>query len=220
MCQENRNNNECGNIGLLKNLRRIVNITYKTRINASDRLRKKHQYYKKISTYYSILVTAMSIISIGVQDNNISNVVLTSSICLTYYMMYISEQNIQERAYKMEITFKELGDLRHRIDLAIENKGNAISKEECEELFDRYGNILASIENHENIDYDKYKLKDIERKIQKCNHVISKSENEEYKSIKNRIIKHELRQKFKESIFYMIPLIFSVFVFYICIFTN
>lgn len=213
-------NNEDGNIKLLKNLKRKVDITYRTRINASNRLREKNQYYKRISTYFSILVTAISVISIGVDNNKISILVLASSICLTYYMMYISEQNIQERAYKMEVTFKELGDLKHNIDLVIENNGSKITEEECKKLFDKYSNILSSIENHETIDYDNYKLKCIERSIEESNQVLTKSEDEQYRKIKNRIIRYELVKKLKRGVCYIFPLIVSIWILYECIFAK
>lgn len=216
----NEVNDEAGNIKLLRSLKRKVDITYRTRINASNRLREKHQYYKRISTYFSILVTAVSVISIGIDNNKISSLVLASSICLTYYMMYISEQNLQERAYKMEVTFKELGALKHDIDLVIVNKGSEVDRNECQKLFDKYSNILSSIENHETIDYDNYKLKYIERSIEDSNKVLTKVEHEQYRNIKKRISRYELGEKLKRRTCYILPLIVSLYILYECIFSR
>lgn len=93
------NKEDSENVKILKELRRKVDITYRTRVNASNRLREKYQYYKRLNIYYSILVTTISVISMGASDApNISNIILASSIALTYYMLYVSEQNLQERA--------------------------------------------------------------------------------------------------------------------------
>lgn len=216
----NEVNDENRNIELLRGLKRKVDITYRTRINASNRLREKHQYYKRISTYFSILVTAISVISMLIDNNKISGLVLASSICLTYYMMYISEQNLQERAYKMEVTFKELGALKDEIDLVIVNKFSKITENECKKLFDKYSNILSSIENHEDIDYDNYKLKYIERSIEQNNKVLTKAEDEQYKKIKKRIWGSELYERIKRFICYILPLIVSLYILYECIFSR
>ena len=216
----NEVNDENRNIELLRGLKRKVDITYRTRINASNRLREKHQYYKRISTYFSILVTAISVISMLIDNNKISSLVLASSICLTYYMMYISEQNLQERAYKMEVTFKELGALKDEIDLVIVNKFSKITENECKKLFDKYSNILSSIENHEDIDYDNYKLKYIERSIEQNNKVLTKAEDEQYKKIKKRIWGSELYERIKRVICYILPLSVSLYILYECIFSR
>ena len=44
-----------------------------------------------------------------------STITLTCSIILTYFMFYISEQNLQERAYRMEETYKKLDILKNKI---------------------------------------------------------------------------------------------------------
>lgn len=76
---------------------------------------------------------------------NISNIVLIFSIVLTYFMFYISEQNLQERAYRMKETFKAFNKLKNEISsIMIGNRGK-IEESECTVLYREY----ESIENHE-----------------------------------------------------------------------
>ncbi|MGY5265570.1 SLATT domain-containing protein [Paraclostridium bifermentans] len=204
---KNSNKENCGNKSMLKELRRKVDITYRTRVNASNRLREKYQYYKKLNIYYSILITTISVISMGKPDtDNTANIVLSASIALTYYMLYVSEQNLQERAYKMEVTFKELGSLVNIIDLEIKETKESISK-----LFDRYSNIIASIENHEPIDYYNYKVADIDKKFEKGEDIQGK-QYELYLQIKKKISIYKIKESIKRCAFFVIPLIASVWI--------
>lgn len=146
----------------LKELRRRINITYRTRIIAADRMRNKNAEYKKLNIYYSVLVTGLSIISIGNEYKilniiSVSNTVLMFSIVLTYFMFYTSEKNLQERAYKMEETFKKLDRLKNKIDITL-IYDSEIGEDKCKKLYQDYERILNSIENHEQIDYYKYRL--------------------------------------------------------------
>ena len=201
------NKEDCENVKILKELRRKVDITYRTRVNASNRLREKYQYYKRLNIYYSILVTTISVISMGNSaTSNTSNIILASSIALTYYMLYVSEQNLQERAYKMEVTFKELGSLVNIIDLEIKKTEENICK-----LFDRYSNIIASIENHEPIDYYIYKVDCIDKKFEYGEELQGK-QYELYLQIKKKISIYKMREYIKRVAFFMIPLIVSIWI--------
>lgn len=147
---------------LLEELRRRVDITYRTRIISADRLRNKNKEYKKLNMYYSALVTALSILSIGKDYKflgvlSVSNIVLMFSILLSYYMFYTSEKNLQERAYKMEETFKDLDRLKNKIDITL-NYYQEIEENKCKRLYQEYERILTSIENHEQIDFYIYRL--------------------------------------------------------------
>lgn len=107
--------------------------------------------------YYSDLVTALSILSIGREYKvfnvlSVSNIVLMFSILLSYYMFYISEKNLQERACKMEETFKNLERLKNKLDITL-SYYSEFEEEKCKRLFQDYERILTSIENHEEIDY-------------------------------------------------------------------
>ena len=122
-------------VNLLDELKRRVEITYRTRINATNRLRDKNNEYKRLNICYSALVTGGSILTIGIQSKlpkiPASNIVLMFSIVLTYFMVYTSEQNLQERAYKMEETFKSLDKLRNKISIMLEYNKLDITEERC-----------------------------------------------------------------------------------------
>ncbi len=49
------------------------------------------------------------------KDIQLSNIILSAPILLTYFMFYVSEQNLQERAYRMEETYKSLDKLKNKI---------------------------------------------------------------------------------------------------------
>ena len=142
---------------LLNELKRRVAITTKTRIFAADRLRNKDSQYKKLNMYYSVLITTLSIFSINstakIDNMSISNIVLTASVILSYFMFYVSEKNLQERAYRMEENYKNLDKLNNKINSII----NA-NKYICIKLYKEYEQLLASIENHESIDFKMYQL--------------------------------------------------------------
>lgn len=210
MNNKDSNKEDCGNEDILKEFRRKVDITYRTRVNASNRLREKYQYYKRLNIYYSILVTIISVITMGesVVDST-PNIILASSIALTYYMLYVSEQNLQERAYKMEVTFKELGSLVNIIDLEIKEAKE--TKETISKLFDSYSNIIASIENHEPIDYYTYKVDNIDKKFEKGEEVQGK-QYELYLQIKKKISIYKIKESIKKCAFFVIPFIVSAWI--------
>ena len=81
---------------LLEELRRRVNITYRIRIRATDRLKKLNEDSKKLNVYYSALVTAGSVLTLVIKSwGNASPIMLIASITLTYYMFYkLSRESI------------------------------------------------------------------------------------------------------------------------------
>ncbi|EHK2328718.1 SLATT domain-containing protein [Clostridium perfringens] len=204
------------NIDLLVELRRRVNITYRSRIHATNRLRKKHKEYKQLNIYYSALITAISIVSIGMDSKiwgiPISNIVLMFSIVLTYFMFYTSEQNLQERAYRMEETFKALDKLKNKISIMIDNR-DKIEEEESKKLYKEYESIVESIENHEQIDYDFYKLDDLRKKQGQEN--IAR-----YIEVKKRVNIYKILSKIKLAIKYGLPTILMLLVMGIAMYNN
>ncbi|WP_010241694.1 SLATT domain-containing protein [Clostridium arbusti] len=212
---------ECCNDGpkLLKELRRRVDVTYRTRIIATDRLRNQNTEYKKLNIYYSVLVTGLSILSIGEDSTSIgsvpiSNIVLMFSILLTYFMFYTSEKNLQERAYKMEETFKSLDKLRNKIDSTLiykedlkedleEDSKKYLKEEDCKKLYQEYERILISIENHEQIDYQMYKLNNYKKEE------IADNEKLLYEETKNKIRIHNIIASLEKFMKYSIPTIIA-----------
>lgn len=196
------------NVDLLEELKRRVNITYRTRIISTNRLRKRYNEYKKLNIYYSALVTAISILSIGIDIKiakiSVSNIVLMFSIVLTYFMFYTSEQNLQERAYKMEETFKSLDKLKNKIDLTLQYNQSNITQEICKKHYKEYEAIIASIENHEEIDFDMYRLSCFKKEGAK------EEQKELYLEVKDRIKKYYRCKKIKMYLYYLVPLMAGV----------
>lgn len=143
---------------LLRELKRKVNLTRISRLHASKRLRGNQSFYQKIVVYYSILIASLSIWFIRFGVNNepelgslLSNMLLVASISLTFFSMFISIKNYQERAFRMESSQLELGKLLNDIERAYVLKEQTL--EEVKKLQRKYENILIRVENHEDIDY-------------------------------------------------------------------
>lgn len=212
----NKNYKYKNNEDLLIDLRRRVNITYRCRIHATNRLRNKHKEYKQLNIYYSALITAISIVSIGINSEiggiPISSIVLMFSIVLTYFMFYISEQNLQERAYRMEEKFKALDKLKNKIDIILCNRVE-IEEVDCNKLYKEYESIIESIENHEAIDYDFYKLDDLGKKQGEEN--IAR-----YLEVNKRVNIYKVLSKVQLAIKYGLPTIIILLVMGSAIYNN
>ncbi len=190
----------------LEELNRRVNITYRARINAANRLREKQNNYRRLSMYYSALVTGLSIISMGIEKSflgiNISNIILTLSILLSYFMFYESGQNLQERAYKMEEKYRELGKLRNKIDLVLIDNSKKDMKI-CKKLYREYEDNLNSIENHEKIDYMMVKL-EIFKKGEMLN------DSKDIEIMQKYINRYNFIKRIKNFSFYIVPIILII----------
>lgn len=207
--QENTISEVCNNRGYdaLKELRRRVDITYRTRIISANRLRNKNKEYKKLNMYYSALVTALSILSIGRDYKvfdvlSVSNIVLMFSVLLSYYMFYISEKNLQERAYKMEETFKKLDRLKNKLDITL-SYFSEFEEDKCKRLYQDYERILTSIENHEEIDYYMYRINIYNKQGIKDNEQLI------YKEINRKVKIYKIKAKIVIITKYLIPTIIS-----------
>ena len=121
-------------------------------------------------------------------------------------MFYTSEQNLQERAYRMEETFKTLGKLKNKINIMIKNK-DKISECECEKFYKEYERIIESIENHEEIDYYFYKLDNLRKKEK---HI------EKYIEINKEVIRYKRFNKLNWILARVIPAIFILGVIVAC----
>lgn len=209
---------------LLKELRRRVDITYRTRIIATDRLKAEREKHRKLNIYYSCLVTAISVVSIGsgtfgsvttVNSIDISQIILGLSISLTYYMFYVDGKNLQERAYRMEETFKHLDILRNKLDIFIEYKFDDCEKkdEECKKFYKQYEQIIASIENHQKIDYMKYKVENLNKKEK-----LSSNELKDLKKTNNIVIFYTTWDYLKTILQWLLPFILFSYLFILCVY--
>lgn len=141
---------------ILEDLKRKVTITRYCRLKAAERLRNTYNLLQNLTTYYSILITILSIwfLRFGNEielSSILSNMLLIASITLTFFSMFISIKSYQERAFKMENNCLELNKLLNTLDRALAVKN--INIEEIKKHQRSYENILIGIENHEPVDY-------------------------------------------------------------------
>lgn len=144
------------NKGIFEDLRRRVAITRKARIKASTRLRKKHEYFEKVTHMYSLLVLILSVWFINVPDQNLSLLVtkmlLILSLSLTFFTMFLGTKNYKERAGNFETNYQNLDVLLNKMD-RIKANGDEITTSLNKELHREYEKLLIEKENHHDIDY-------------------------------------------------------------------
>lgn len=205
--------NRCEDNYAINDLIRRVEATYRIRINAAIRLRKIYNHNKKLNIYYSALVTGVSIVTIGFNIKflsiDVSNIVLMISIVLSYFAFYISEQNLQERAYRMEETYRELDKLRNKLVIYFDfNDKDNCNEEFCKKMYKQYEQIISNIENHENIDYKKYLITQYEKKKN------NEKDSDIYINLRKEIIRYERIENFIIFLKYIIPVIVMIIIFW------
>ncbi|MCT4543244.1 MAG: SLATT domain-containing protein [Vallitalea sp.] len=185
-------------------LKRRIWITKKSRIEASERLKKKNDLYQWVSVYYSIVIVMLSIWNIKPVDNggninlgisNSSLLLLIASIALSLFSMFITSRNYQERYYNLKSNYIEIGKLYTKIS-QLENEDNNDSKQVLQ-IEQEYNNLLALVENHETIDF--YRI------IMKADEEREKLSEEKLKEIKWTIKKHDCMFFLSNAIFVLVP---------------
>jgi ATP-dependent Zn protease len=144
------------NEDVFKELRRRVSITRKGRIRASKRLRKKHEYFEKVTHLYSLVVLILSVWFINVPNEDLSLLVtkmlLILSLSLTFFTMFLGNKNYKERAGNFETNYQHLDVLLNKMD-RIKTSGKEITSEMNKGLHREYEKLLIEKENHHDIDY-------------------------------------------------------------------
>lgn len=144
------------NEDVFNELRRRVSITRKGRIRASKRLRKKHEYFEKVTHLYSLVVLILSVWFINVPDQELSLLVtkmlLILSLSLTFFTMFLGNKNYKERAGNFETNYQHLDVLLNKMD-RIKASGDKITTEMNKGLHREYEKLLIEKENHHDIDY-------------------------------------------------------------------
>lgn len=190
---------------LLIELRRRVNITYRIRIRATDRLKRLNEESQRVNVYYSALVTGGSVLTLAIDTwDKASSILLIASITLTYYMFYIAQNNYKERAYRMEESFKALDKLKNMIDIRLKAKDEKITYKDCKNLYKLYEQIIADIENHEPIDYVVFKMDEFNKKDKMQ---LTEIEKEELQRVKKQLKNYSWKIKWNYIFKYgIIPL--------------
>ncbi|WP_411553324.1 SLATT domain-containing protein [Paenibacillus lautus] len=153
MC--NNNEESATDLSVFKDLKRRVKITRKARIAASKRLRKKYEYYEKITHIYSLIVLILSIWFItesGEMGLLATKALLVLSLSLTFFTMYVNIRNYKERASNFEANYQSLDILLNKIE-RLEVHPEDITNGIIKGLHRDYEKLLIEKENHLDIDF-------------------------------------------------------------------
>lgn len=192
-----------------KNIYEQVHRTYLLRIKAADRLRHTYASSKQLNTVLAAYVTVGSILTIRL--DYLSPFVLSASVALNYYSFYLSDKNLQERAYRMENCYKRLGELKNKINLATQSKKIALDSTSYEDFYEEYNRIIDGVENH--IEIDKYKYIAELSTISNGQNSSPQEEALKYFSIPNKdyllkkIDEYNTKEKLKKYIIYILSTI-------------
>ena len=136
-------------------LLRKIWITKKSRIEASERLNKKDEIFQILSVFYSIIIVALSIWNIQIQDYSLqkksSFVILSTSIALSLFAMFITSRNYKERYFNLKINYIELDNLYSELKNITKVESVEITK--FMEINKKYNDLLKYVENHSTYDY-------------------------------------------------------------------
>jgi len=143
-------NKEVDIIKVFYDLKRRIKLTRKARIRASKRLRNKHEYFEKITTFYSVLVLIFSVAFIS--SPVAAQILLVLSISLTFFTMFLNNKNYKERAGSFETNYQHLDILLNKIE-RLETNLECIDNEVVKGLHRDYEKLLIEKENHHDIDY-------------------------------------------------------------------
>lgn len=145
-----KQNKEVDIIKVFYDLKRRIKLTRKARIRASKRLRNKHEYFEKITTFYSVLVLIFSVAFIS--SPAAAQILLVLSISLTFFTMFLNNKNYKERAGSFETNYQHLDILLNKIE-RLETNLDCIDNEVVKGLHRDYEKLLIEKENHHDIDY-------------------------------------------------------------------
>ena len=138
--------------------------SYKSRINAAERLKGKNEFIAFLSIYYSAILAAVSILNYVNKSENMDVFSIVLSVMVTILFLYFEGRNYKERYLKMKENYNNINLLYYDIENSISLKQIDINK--FNEFSEKYIKLLGSVEYHSEYDYIKYALKDSEVKIE------------------------------------------------------
>lgn len=127
---------------------RRMYITYKARINASERLKKTNAFIQGLNIYYSLFLTVLSIYSISTGTQKLSLVITVYSVVVTVTIVFLAAQNYGERAKSLKNNYVAICKLYNKID-------DTISQDELHAICEEYNQLIDSSENHSEYDFFK-----------------------------------------------------------------
>jgi len=154
----------------LEELNHKIWCTKGTRFNADSRFKKKSKLSNisiSIISAYLIIASLFSVYNINQNsDDNIINYLVTAlSILLLVVSMHENNQNYKLKAYNFHSCGLELGEIYNRLrtfkTLEGEKSESEIA-EFCSEINDKYQMILNKYDNHDDIDYDTFRIKNLD----------------------------------------------------------
>ncbi|PDY92613.1 SLATT domain-containing protein [Bacillus tropicus] len=138
-------------IDIFKELKRRVDLTRRSRIKAADRLRERHEFFEKVSYFYSVVVLALSVWFIT-GNNGTTKILLIASLSLTFFTMFLGVKNYKERASNFENNYQQLNMLLNKLQ-RLEGDLGSINQDKLKELHRDFEKLILEKENHINIDY-------------------------------------------------------------------
>ncbi|QJX64880.1 SLATT domain-containing protein [Niallia circulans] len=170
-------------------------MTRRARIKASSRLREKHEFFEKVSHFFSVFVLVLSIWFINSDNSDITKILLIASLALTFFSMFLGVKNYKERASNFETNYQQLSVLLNKLQ-RLETKPHLITETKLKELHREYEKLLIDKENHLDIDY-------------------MVANDEQVKKHKHEIIKYKQKELFIKILVITSPVIFMLAIYLI-----
>lgn len=133
------------------NLARRLYITYKSRINAAERLKKTNGFIQGLNIYYSLFLTALSIYSVTSGTQKLALVITICSVIVTVTIVFLAAQNYGERSKSLKNNYVAIFKLYNIINDDVD--ANALQI-----IVDEYNKLIDSSENHAEYDYFKARI--------------------------------------------------------------
>lgn len=121
--------------------------TRKSRINASERLKRNDLVSQFFLAYYSFWIVVITVIDIKSEKLNFELLTLILAIAILVISIFIFAMNYKERSLKFQSAYIKLRNLYRQ---ALNNEKNSIDNSEIEKEYD---NILELTENQSECDY-------------------------------------------------------------------
>ncbi|WP_245208875.1 SLATT domain-containing protein [Gottfriedia endophytica] len=179
-----------------KDLKRRIKATRQSRIEASKRLRMKHNYFEKITHFYSLVVLILSVWFLNQSGHTglvAAKVLLVLSLSLTYFTMFLSMRNYKERAGDFENNYQQLDVLINKID-RFKSGNKELNDETLKEFQREYEKLIIGKENHTNVDF-----------------YISNGDNRE--KFKKAILIYKTKEKVLNVLIAMYPILLIILIF-------
>lgn len=153
----------------LEELNHKIWCTKGTRFNADKRLKKKSKLSNisiSILSAYLIIASLFSVYNVNQNsDDNIINYLITAiSILLLVVSMHENNQDYKLRAFNFHSCGLELAEIYNRLRTFKTLEGQKSESEIsdfCFEINNKYQSILNKYDNHDDIDYDTFRIKDL-----------------------------------------------------------